>query len=361
MDVESLMVYPSALKPDTFVSGWRILDRSGQGGFGAVYRAEDAARPGEVYALKMALRLGDPRAEREATLLMTRARHPNVVGCHGCGRWPHPKKGYRYIVMDYVEGPNLIGWVEGTNPAFHQLGAALDKLALALGSLNDDGTFHRDVKPDNIVVRSRDGEPILLDLGVGDYEGAETLTDQPLPPGTLHCRSPEALRFNRQNWGRKGAHYEYKPTDELYALGVTAYRVLTGHWPFPPDLERELLEDAILWRVPPPPHTINPRIPPELSAIVARLLDKNPEARLQRGQELHEALVAASAFGKEEAWSAPCFEWESEQEGHPRRIRRPGSAKAASHAQAAGASQTGSVCPGPRPRRRSWRASDSTR
>ncbi|MDY7231408.1 serine/threonine protein kinase [Hyalangium rubrum] len=323
MDVETLMVHPDALKPETLVSGWRILGRSGKGGFGAVYRVEDAARPGEVYALKMSLRLGDPRAERETTLLMTKAMHTNIVRIHGHGRWPHPKEGYHYIVMDHVEGPNLIDWVEGTNPSFHQLGAVLDKLALALGFLNEHDAWHRDVKPENILVRSSDGEPILLDLSAGDYEGAQTLTEQPLPPGTRHCRSPEALRFNQRNWDRKGVHYEYKATDELYALGVTAYRALTGHWPFPLELPREVLEDVILWRVPPSPETVNRRVPPELSALVMRLLDKDPEARPQSGRELHEAVVAASAFGEAAVWEATCFEWENEPDGLQRRIRRP--------------------------------------
>jgi eukaryotic-like serine/threonine-protein kinase len=322
MDVETHMVYPEALPPETLISGWRILCRSGKGGFGAVYRVEDASRPGEVYALKMALRRGDPRVEREATLLMTRTGHPNVVRVHGCGRWPHPKEGYRYIVMDYVEGPNLIGWAEGTNPTFQQLGSVLDKLALALGFLHGHGAWHRDVKPENILVRARDGEPILLDLSVGDYDGADTLTDQPLPPGTLHCRSPEALRFNRNHWGKAGARYDYKATDELYALGVTAYRVMTGHWPFPPNMERELLEDAILWRTPLSPDRVNPRVPPELAALVMRLMDKDPQARFQDTRELHEALVAASAFGKAEVWEATCFEWESPPEG-ARRVRLP--------------------------------------
>jgi serine/threonine-protein kinase len=323
MDVETLMVHPDSLPPETLVSGWRVLGKSGRGGFGAVYRVEDAARPGEVYALKMALRLGDPRAERETTLLLTKAIHPNIVRLHGHGRWPHPKEGYHYIVMDYVEGPTFIEWVESANPTFHQLGAVLDKLALALGFLNEHDAWHRDVKPENILVRARDGEPVLLDLSVGDYEGADTLTDQPLPPGTLHCRSPEALRFNRQNWGRKGAHYEYKATDELYALGVTAYRALTGHWPFPLELPRELIEDAILWRVPPSPDTVNRRVPAALASLVMKLLDKDPKARPQSGRELHEALVAASAFGDATAWEATCFEWEAEPDEPHRRIRRP--------------------------------------
>ena len=323
MDVETLMVHPDALPPETLISGWRVLGKSGKGGFGAVYRVEDAARPGEVYALKMALRLGDPRAERETTLLLTKAIHPNIVRMHGHGRWPHPKQGYHYIVMDYVEGPTFIEWVESTNPTFHQLGAVLDKLALALGFLNENEAWHRDVKPENILVRSRDGEPILLDLSVADYEGADTLTDQPLPPGTPHCRSPEALRFNRQNWGRQGAHYEYKATDELYALGVTAYRALTGHWPFPLDLPRELLEDAILWRLPPSPDTVNRRVPSALADLIMRLLDKDPKARPQSGRELHEALVAVSAFGETAAWEATCFEWEQVPDASGRRIRRP--------------------------------------
>ncbi|WP_426730743.1 serine/threonine protein kinase [Myxococcus faecalis] len=330
MHAENFQVYPEALGPGTEVGTWRVVERLGVGGFGAVYRVEDMARPGEFYALKLALRPGDERAEREITLLMVKAVHRNVVRFHACGRWPHPQTGYLYFVMDWVAGRPLDTWAEEVNPSFRELAQAAGKVALAFAALHGAGVLHRDVKPVHILIREADGEPVLIDFGIGDYPGAATITEQTVPPGTLHLRSPESVRFHRENHGRPGARYEYRPTDDLYALGVSLYRVVTGHYPFPPHLPPDMLYLAIEGRRPTAPAVFNRRTPQAFSDVIMRLLAKKPDERYQTGAELHAALMAAASFGSPAAWDASLFAWEEVQgtgaepgSGPRRRILRP--------------------------------------
>lgn len=323
---ENFQVRPDALGPGTEVGTWRVVERLGVGGFGAVYRVEDMARPGEFYALKLALRPGDERAEREVTLLMVKAVHPNVVRFHACGRWPHPRTGYLFFVMDWVDGRPLDAWAEEANPTFRELAQAAGRVALAFHALHEEGVRHRDVKPVHILIREADGEPVLIDFGIGDYAGAATITEQALPPGTLALRSPEAVRFHRENHGRPGARYEYQPTDDLYALGVSLYRVVTGHYPFPPHLPPDMLYLVIEGQTPPAPADFNRRTPPALSDVIMRLLAKKPQERYPTGAELHAALMAAVSSGQSSTWEARLFEWEEEHEPGAvprRRIRRP--------------------------------------
>ncbi|MBZ4420941.1 serine/threonine-protein kinase [Myxococcus sp. RHSTA-1-4] len=326
MHAEDWQVRPGALGPGTEVGSWRVVERLGVGGYGAVYRVEDMTRPGDFYALKLALRREDERAEREVHLLMTRGIHPNVVRLHASGRWPHPRTGYLYFVMDWVPGPALHTWVETVNPTARQLAETLGKVALALGALHDRSVLHRDFKPEHVLIREKDGEPMLLDFGVGRYAGADTVTTSVLPPATVHLLSPEAVRFLRTHHKRPGARYEARATDDLHALGVSLYRLVTGHWPFSPELPVDLLYLEMESVMPAAPADFNRRVPRALSDIILRLLAKKPEARFQSGHEVHAALVAAVALGHREEWERSLFEWEDaldEAGAARRRIRLP--------------------------------------
>ena len=105
----------------------------------------------------------------------------------------------------------------------------LAQLASALAATHGVGGVHRDVKGDNVLVTAS-GRAVLLDFGCGIYEGAKVLTDSVLPPGTSSYRTPEALRWSREH-GWEGTAYEAGPADDVYALGVTAYRLSTGRYP----------------------------------------------------------------------------------------------------------------------------------
>ncbi|OJH36475.1 serine/threonine protein kinase [Cystobacter ferrugineus] len=319
--------YPEALAPGTRVGRWRVVERLGVGGQGAVYRVEDMDHPGNFYALKLALYARDGRAEREVELMMNRAAHPHVVGFHGCARWPHPREGCLGFVMDWVPGLALDVWAEKEGTTFRQLTTVGAMVARALGELHERGVLHRDLKPEHILVRESDGQPVLIDFGVGWYEGAAPLTTGPLPPATLHQLTPEAVRFLWKSPGHPGARYAFQPGDDLYALGVCLYRAATGYQPFSEGLPADLLQMAIIEARPMAPALVNPRVPRALSDVIARLLSKAPSERYPSGAALHEALVAA-ARSEEPAWDASIFDWEevppAQEGGRPeRRLVRP--------------------------------------
>ena len=105
------------------------------------------------------------------------------------------------------------------------------------------------------------------------------------------------MRFWRENFHTPGARYMFRATDEIYALGVALYEVLTGRPPFSLELPWEVLNLQIECRMPPPPASFDPRIPPAVSALVMRLLAKRPEDRPQSGQQVHQALQEVMRHG----------------------------------------------------------------
>lgn len=307
------------LEPGAQVGRWHVVERLGAGGQGSVYRVEDAENPGDFYALKLVRSVHEARAEREMALMMVQAAHPGVARVHGCARWPHPRDGVLGLVMEWVPGPPLHLWAEQGDVTFRRLAQASAEVATTLGALHARGVLHRDLKPEHIVMREPDGHPVLLDFGAGWYAGAPPLTTGPLPPATLHMLSPEALRFFWNSPRHPGEHYAFRPTDDLYALGVCLYRATTGLYPFAELWPPDLLQYAIVHQTPHAPVAVNPRVPRELSALILRLLAKTPEDRYSSGEALQEAL-AAMASREGAHWDAPVF---AREETEPQRARLP--------------------------------------
>jgi serine/threonine protein kinase len=117
-----------------------------------------------------------------------------------------------------------------------------------------------------------------------------------LPPGTPGYRSPEALQFQERFWRTPGAHYKPGPSDDLYALGVTAYRLATGTYP-PPWVPAEVREHEPSFPTPasePPEKWVT--VCPELAGVIRRLLSEDPPARgsaAQIAEDLHKAVESA--------------------------------------------------------------------
>ncbi len=289
--------HPAGLRPGMTVGPWRILAPLGSGSFGIVFQVEHA---GQLHALKFALRgpgsddlnRTDARATKELVCLL-QAVHPNVARVWAHGRWPDARTGYHYVVMDFVEGPTLDDWAKRERPSARRVARVFARLARALGELHARDLFHRDLKPSNILVRTADEEPILVDFGSADHAQALPLTEGTLPPGTPQYRTPEALRFHREHHAQPDAHYPFRATDDLYALGVTLYEVLTGTPAFSPTLPRDVLIDYIEERLPPLPSGVNPRVPASLEAIALRLLRKRARERFSHGEALHAAFEEA--------------------------------------------------------------------
>ncbi|WP_375757990.1 serine/threonine-protein kinase [Corallococcus exercitus] len=280
--------------------GYAVERQLGQGGFGTVYLARCESQRCALKLLHLP-RVGE-RAEREVSIL-TRLHHPNVVRILGHGYWPVAQPQFAVIAMEYVEGRQLDAWADAENPTARQAARVLLGVARALAAAHAEGVVHRDVKEANVMVRASDGLAKLVDFGIGDYAGARELTADILPPGTVDYRSPEAWRFLRAHLEARDARYTAGPADDLWALGLVSYRLLTGRFPFDGG-DGASLTEAILSSAPTPPHEENERVPRALSDVCMQLLEKTAEARTPSALALCEALEQALR-GADATWDVP--------------------------------------------------------
>jgi serine/threonine protein kinase len=258
----------------------------GQGGYGAVYRAERAGfRRAEPGALKVSLLRWGWRMEREVELL-SRLSHPGIPRLLDRGG-PQPPAGneYPFFVMEWVEGVPLYAWAEQHSPSGEQVCRALARLARALEAVHAAGAVHRDVKGDNVLVRLSNRLPVLVDFSSCHFQGAQRLTWQSLPPVTLDYLSPQARLFYIHSHYQPDVYYPPCAADDLYALGVTAYRLVMGQYPPPMDVRQD---EQGAWQVRSPDVRPllenNPRIGPVLREVLVRLLSDAPETRGTAGQ-----------------------------------------------------------------------------
>jgi serine/threonine-protein kinase len=298
------------LPEGTRVGRWQVVGRLGDGGFGTVYAAARAGwRRGGLYALKLSRRPDDPRFGSEAQALR-RVRHRGVVRRVEEGVWKAGPVGYPYVVLEYVPGASLYGWAEARNPTARQVAELLAQAAEALAAAHRRGVLHRDFKGGNVRVRP-DGRLKVLDWGAGWYEGAPQLTSTArLPPGTPPYYSPQALRWrNDVRRGRAGGRYTYTVADELYAVGVTFYRLLAEEYP-PLRMREGAPGDN-------PLRAINPRVPEALAALVTQLLAFRPEERPGSAEALA-GQVRALLAGADAGWDVPLFDWDVGPSAHSR-------------------------------------------
>ena len=289
-----LTVLPLEMK----VGSWRVYGLRGRGTYGIVYRAVHQEREhAGLVALKVSVYPGDPRFESEAELL-SRIRHPSVPRLLDAGVWQSPEGGvHPFIVMEWVEGEPLYEWAARRNPSSRQILALLAQAAGALQAIHEVSAVHRDVKGDNMLVRPADGRLFLTDLGAGYFAGAARLTPLHVVPGTPEYRSPELWEYALH--GKSGATVlpVARPEDDVFALGVTAYRLVTDTYP------RSIHLDIV------PPRQLNPRVDAQLNALILRMLSLKPEERGTAGE-----LAAAMERGMTHAGPAadePLFEWET--------------------------------------------------
>ena len=265
---------------------YEIEDVIGEGGMGVVYRARDHAlgRTVAIKALHTNL-LGDAdirrRFGREARVMMGWS-HPGIVTAFDCVE----TADLHAMVMEFVDGPTLEDHLErwGGPLPLSELQPLFSDMLEAMEAAHERGVVHRDLKPQNILLCPDDRglNPKVADFGIAKVvEGtAYTMTGALL--GTTRYMSPEQVQSPRSVDVRS----------DIYALGVTLYRVATGRCPFESDNHYELMM-AHVNQEPTPPSRYRPDLPPPLDELILSALAKDPEDRPQRCEQLRQRLIAA--------------------------------------------------------------------
>lgn len=308
-------LHPAFLQPGMRVGPWRVVSRRGRITNGVAYSAmKDGEESAGLVALKIAVVERDERYERELEQ-SSRIHHPSIPRPRDHGIWRSPGgRVYRYIVMEWVEGVPLYEWASTHNPSSSQVLRMLAQVASGLAAMHEAGGVHRDIKGDNILVKDNGERVVLTDFGAGHHTGAETVIPYLPPPGASAYRSPEAWRFAQRYGRRSKAHDASKPTDDLFALGVTAYRLVTEQYPPPTEPG---LDGSEVWHMEgetlQSPRELNPRVAPQLDALIMRMLSVYPEAR-GTARELAEVLEK-TAESASPGGSAPLFGGETLMRG----------------------------------------------
>ena len=254
------------------IPGYRILRQLGRGGMATVYLAlqESVQREVAIKVMSPTL-LADPdfgeRFLREARIA-ARLHHRHVVGIHDVGRIGD----YNYMAMEYLGGGPILARDAGPRPVRFALRIARE-IGMALHYAHAKGFVHRDVKPDNILLRE-DTSSALTDFGIARANDSERMTRTGAVIGTPHYMSPEQAR-GRPIDGRA----------DLYSLGIVLYELLVGRVPFHADDSLAVGIMHITQPVPILPEALQP-----LQSVLNRLLAKQPEDRFQNGQQLADAI-----------------------------------------------------------------------
>ncbi len=304
-------VDPDNLQPGTSVGVYTVVRRVGAGGFGTLYQVE---RDGKHYALKLSReRLGsltpekrkrfEDRTDREVAALKS-LRHPNIVAIYAVDRWPELETGYPFLVMAFVEGERLDAWCRAGPPSLARICEVFEKIGRAVHHMHERQLFHRDLKSENVLVRS-DGEPVLIDFGIARARASYRVTRQLDVVGTSTHYAPEYLNHVYSEAFERGVDFEWTAATDLHAVGYMLYEILAGRPPFSGDSEPEIWR-AIQTVVPPAPSLVNSRAPGALDNVVLKLLEKDPRDRYQSGAELADAIQRMREDRvSDPAWTGP--------------------------------------------------------
>jgi serine/threonine protein kinase len=306
---------------------YRIVQRIGSGGMGAVYKAEQPSM-NRFVAIKVLhsryMARGDlvSRFRREARA-MSQLSHPNTARVYKYGQLDD---GSLYFVMEYLEGRNLVQEVKGVGLVDPERAIKIMlPVCAALDEAHRAGMIHRDLKPENIFLTNQGGSedfPKVLDFGLAKVTEKQMgsmsmmhLTQQGAVFGTPEFMSPEQATGS-----------ELDRRSDIYSLGLILYEMLTGKLPFDATNKR----DIMFAQVKEPPIPLGKRTPEilfprGLEAVIAKAIAKAPDDRYQSALEFADALrsclpgqmPAAAARGAPAARAAARTEQASEPDPDP--------------------------------------------
>ncbi|MEZ4435877.1 MAG: serine/threonine-protein kinase [bacterium] len=292
---------------DRLIGGkYRIISLIGEGGFGAVYRAEQQP-VGRIVALKVIRGNAKDDAELRARFLrearsVARMQSPHIVTLYDYGEEPD---GLLYGVFEFVDGRSLDRVIteDGALPVSQAVTWTIEVLE-ALSVAHDHGIVHRDLKPANIMIAKGswgNQQARVLDFGIAkvvDHEGDEfnqtVATRQGLILGTPHYMAPEQAHAT-----------DIDGRTDLYAVGILMYAMLSGRPPFDGKSAYSILEAHVTKPVQDVLVLLPSAVPEGLRQIIGKAMAKLPDQRWSSAREMAEALAPfVGELGETQALSA---------------------------------------------------------
>ncbi len=268
-----------SFQPIARIGRYELEQLIGRGGMGLVFRAWDTQLHRVVAVKTLSMSLWSMPAARERFIREGRAAamlsHPNIVPMYDVINDPPVPA----LVMQYIAGPTLEEWIQshGTVSWVDALRIAM-QLADALCAAHKEGLVHRDIKPGNVLLEADGTRALLTDFGLVRAMDDATLTQSGMLAGTPHFMSPEQAKGD-----------EVDGRSDLFSLGSLMYYAISGKTPF---RGRESM--SVLNALCHSPHVslskVNDAVPVEVSRLVDRLLQKQPDYRIGSSVELRESL-----------------------------------------------------------------------
>jgi serine/threonine-protein kinase len=262
------------------IPGYEILGILGRGAMGVVYKARHL-KLNRVVALKMIL-AGSHSSAKERVRFLSEAEavakldHPNIVRLHEIGT----HEGHPFFTLEYVEGGTLIDKVRDNPMTASEAATLVERIARGVACAHGNGIVHRDLKPENVLI-GKDGTPRITDFGLAKRaESGEGLTASGAIMGTPSYMAPEQA---------SGRTKEVGPAADVWALGATLYRLVTGRPPFhaatPIDTMKQVVDEEPLFV-----RQLAPIVPADVETICHKCLQKDPAKRYTTANDLAEDL-----------------------------------------------------------------------
>jgi serine/threonine protein kinase len=270
IDGEALVPIQDPLIGRTIAGRYSVEDKIGGGGMGVVYRGRHQVIDREVAIKFLHSRFTSDATSRKRFLGEARAAnqigHENIIDITDFGE---TEDGLVYLVMEYLVGRSLDRDIAGQPMPPHRAVRIATQIAAGLARAHELDVIHRDVKPANVFLIRRRGDPDfvkLLDFGIARFEREMRITDRGALMGTPEYMAPEQVQSG-----------EASPATDLYALGCVLFEMLVGMTPFNGTMPEVLVKQM---REPPPaPSRLRGGLSAEIDAIVLRLLNKDPSKR----------------------------------------------------------------------------------
>ncbi len=260
------------------ISHYNIIDKLGEGGMGVVYKAQDT-KLDRLVALKfLPPHLNTSEAEQERFLQEAKAasalNHPHVCNIHAIGEHEGPAYAgalagkQSFIDMEFVEGETLRKRIAGGILKVDEAIGYAIQIGEALHEAHSKGIVHRDIKCENIMINTRN-QIKVMDFGLAKLKGSLKLTKASSTVGTLAYMAPEQIQGG-----------EVDGRSDIFSFGVVLFEMLTGKLPFRGEHDAAVMY-SILNEEPEPLQKYLPDPPPEISHIISKSLEKNPDDRYQ--------------------------------------------------------------------------------